>query len=102
MYIITLEFDFFDCVLQSLATIVPLFHVLWTFADIPDIDLSHMPPLWIEQLYQAAAKGSDQRVLHLIEQIPADCAPLANVLTDLANNFQFDQLMALTQQQANP
>ena len=66
-----------------------------------EIDLSPMPEIWIEQLYQAAAKGSDQRVLHLIEQIPSDRASLAHALTDLANNFQFDQLMALTQRQTN-
>ncbi|NJO40753.1 MAG: response regulator [Cyanobacteria bacterium RU_5_0] len=52
---------------------------------------------WLEQLHHAAAQGSDLLILTLLEQIPEDNAILATALTDLALNFQFDQIMEWVQ-----
>ncbi|NJO78696.1 MAG: response regulator [Cyanobacteria bacterium RM1_2_2] len=52
---------------------------------------------WLDQCYQAANLGSDQRLLQLIAQIPDTHSALAVRLTDLVTNFCFDQLLTLTQ-----
>lgn len=69
-------------------------------AALPDLaDLSvlmrDMPADWIAKLSQAAAQCSDRLIFDLIEQIPADKVILANALTDLTDNFRFDQIAAL-------
>ncbi|PSB27190.1 CHASE2 domain-containing protein [Stenomitos frigidus] len=61
------------------------------------LHLVQMPPAWAEQLHQSAIRGSDRLILQLIEQIPERHAPLAHVLTDWADNFQFDEIINLTQ-----
>ncbi len=53
---------------------------------------------WFIQLQQAAIQGFDQRVSQLIGQIPAGYAPLATVLADWNREFQFDRIVAMTQQ----
>ncbi|MBW4491547.1 MAG: response regulator [Oscillatoria princeps RMCB-10] len=58
--------------------------------------LSEMPPEWVAQVGDAASEGSDDRVLELLEQIPAEKAALASALRDLAENFQFGEIMQLT------
>lgn len=62
------------------------------------IDLTIMPPDWLNQLHQAAIKGSDEQILTLIEQIPASHLPLARILADWANNFRFDKVIELVEQ----
>jgi two-component system sensor histidine kinase/response regulator len=52
---------------------------------------------WVEQLNYAACECNDDVILELIAQIPAENASLANVLKDLANNFEFQKIMELTQ-----
>jgi len=59
--------------------------------------LSKMPPEWTHQLYHAASQGSDVLVFKLAEQIPPHYRVLADVLTELSSNFQFDQILALMQ-----
>lgn len=56
-----------------------------------------MPIEWFDQFYQAANLGSDQRLLQLIVQIPDTHSAIAVTLTDLVNDFRFDQLLTLTQ-----
>ena len=68
-----------------------------TDAD-PRIYLKQMNPDWLEQLQEAAADCSDDVILELVEQIPANCASLAAALTDLANDFLFEQITELIQQ----
>lgn len=58
--------------------------------------LLQMPPAWIEQLRQAAVKGSDKEILQLIQAIPADCALLANTLATWTTAFHFDYIIGLT------
>lgn len=56
--------------------------------------LAIMPFEWRNQLYYAAAQGSDLESLHLISQIPADQPTLTSALTQLVQTYQFDRLLA--------
>ncbi|HIK18689.1 MAG TPA: PAS domain S-box protein [Leptolyngbyaceae cyanobacterium M33_DOE_097] len=56
-----------------------------------------MPAEWLDQFYQAANLGLDQRLFQLITQIPDTHPSISNLLTNLVNNFCFDQLLILTQ-----
>lgn len=56
-----------------------------------------MPKQWLELCGQAAILGSDQQLLHLIEQIPETHALLAATLTELVSNYCFDPLLTLNQ-----
>lgn len=71
-----------------------------TLPTVLNLSLHHyllqMPPAWIEQLRQAAVKGSDKEILQLIQAIPADCAPLANTLETWTTAFHFDYILGLT------
>ena len=58
--------------------------------------ISVMPKDWINQLHQASAECSYDLVFGLIEQIPAEHAPLIAHLKSLADNFIFDRLMELS------
>jgi signal transduction histidine kinase len=51
---------------------------------------------WINQLHQAACGCSDSRIFQLIEQIPETHTSLAKALHNLADNFQFEEILALT------
>ncbi|WP_017715993.1 PAS domain S-box protein [Kamptonema formosum] len=66
------------------------------FADLSE-QLAQMSPEWVEELYSAASQGSDDIILELLERVPPENAMLAEVLADLANNFQFDKILNLTQ-----
>jgi two-component system, sensor histidine kinase and response regulator len=73
-----------------------------TVAEAPNstlhsIALEVMSADWNAQLYHAAAQGNDVTSLKLIAQIPAIYTELIAVLTQLVENYQFDQLMKLTQ-----
>jgi signal transduction histidine kinase/CheY-like chemotaxis protein len=59
--------------------------------------LTQMPTEWSEQIHWAAIKGSDRVILQLIEKVPEKHAPLAHALTHWATNFQFDEIIHLTQ-----
>lgn len=79
----------------------PLTHLPWVYD--PDQEAvmratlqAIMSPEWLEQCCQAANLGLDQRLLQLIAQIPVTHAAIAGVLSDLVDNFCFDQLITLT------
>lgn len=57
--------------------------------------LSQMPPDWIDQLSQAARRGSDVEILDLIQAISPEDEDLANLLESWSNNFQFDRILDL-------
>ena len=71
-------------------------HVITTLSHLPD-HLRQMPADWTKQLHWAAVKGSDRIILQLIEQIPKNATPLAQTLTHWVTNFQFDEIINLTQ-----
>jgi PAS domain S-box-containing protein len=66
------------------------------YAQIID-HLPIMPPDWIEQLHQAATRVNAKQVMHLIEQIPPSHAGLAVALTQLVNDFCFEEIVELTE-----
>ncbi|HEY9296680.1 MAG TPA: ATP-binding protein, partial [Phormidium sp.] len=59
--------------------------------------LKMMPIEWLENLYHAAAQGSDNLIGELIKQIPQDISALSSALSGLVENFQFEEIMQLTQ-----
>ncbi len=59
--------------------------------------LQMMSAEWIQQLYHAACLGSDLLIFQLIEQIPAENSALASALKDLVVNFQFEEIIKLSQ-----
>ncbi|MEB3831832.1 GAF domain-containing protein [Phormidium sp. CCY1219] len=59
--------------------------------------VSQMPPHWVAQVHRASCLGSDDLILQSLEQIPPELDPLATALTQLADNFQFEIIMELTQ-----
>jgi PAS domain S-box-containing protein len=63
---------------------------------------SVMPGEWIQQLNQAAMKVNAKLVSQLIHQIPEEQAPLANALTQLVDDFCFEEIVDLTKQFSNP
>ena len=62
-------------------------------------DLATMPAEWVEQLHQAATKVNAKEIFKLIQEIPSSNADLIEALTHLVNNFCFEEIVALTQQQ---
>ena len=63
--------------------------------------LKVMSPEWIEQAHQAATCVNAKLLQQLIEQIPESHAPVANALAQLIDNFQFEDIVTLTEQE-NP
>jgi PAS domain S-box-containing protein len=61
--------------------------------------LAAMPVEWVEQLHQAAMRVNAKQILKLIEQIPDGNASFTNALTEMANNFAFEEIIALTRSQ---
>jgi PAS domain S-box-containing protein len=59
--------------------------------------LEEIPSEWIEQLQSAAIRGSDQRLLQLIDQLSSTHACLAQNLTEWVNNFRFDKIINFIQ-----
>jgi len=66
--------------------------------SLPAFMLAEMPVDWLECLHQAATKGSDHQISQLIQEIPSIHAPLTKTLTAWNQNFQFDRIVAITQQ----
>lgn len=60
-------------------------------------NLANLSPDWIASLYQATLEGDFDVMLSLIEQIQDQDESLAKDLSTLAYEFQFEQLLALTQ-----
>lgn len=59
--------------------------------------LTMMSEQWQQELYQAALSAHGKLIFQLIRQIPEQNQVLASALTDLVNNFQFDQIIDLIQ-----
>ncbi|MEA5566020.1 ATP-binding protein [Anabaena sp. UHCC 0399] len=70
-------------------------------AEIPVNELSNamlqMPAEWIEQLHQAARRVNSKHILQLIAEIPSSQAGLAKTLTNLVNDFCFEEIINLTE-----
>ncbi|WP_414552786.1 ATP-binding protein [Anabaena sp. CCY 0017] len=59
--------------------------------------IAQMPREWVEQLHQAAIRVNAKQIGQLIKQIPPLQAALAKALTNLANDFSFEEIIKLTQ-----
>lgn len=56
-----------------------------------------MKPQWFLQLRKAAIKGFDRQITQLIHEIPASHDSLKTLLMSWNRNFEFDQIVAITQ-----
>ena len=61
-------------------------------------DLANMPTEWMEKLYLAAIAVDGDLLIQLIEQIPEEHSNLAQVLTELVNNYCFDEIVDLAEE----
>jgi PAS domain S-box-containing protein len=52
---------------------------------------------WIEQLTEAALLGYEDQVIDLVKQLPSEQAPLAHVLTQQAQQYEFAEILQLVQ-----
>jgi len=59
--------------------------------------LRTLPPDWLEQLAQAAIRGSDDRITQLLQELSPSQTALYTCLSNWSNNFQFDQIIRLLQ-----
>lgn len=59
--------------------------------------LDQMPAEWVAQLHKASCLCDDNLVLALLTQVPPEKAAMIDAIADLANNFQFDKILELTQ-----
>ena len=62
------------------------------------VDLAHLPAAWRRQLHEAASNADDVAVLALLDALEGDDAEAAGGLRPLAADFQFDEIMLLTEQ----
>jgi PAS domain S-box-containing protein len=61
--------------------------------------INQMPPAWQQSVYQAASRGDDDALLQLVGEIAQSDRPGAATLLNWVNNFQFELIMQLTQEQ---
>ena len=59
--------------------------------------LTVMPAEWVAQLHYAATQLDAEQILSLIAQIPEKHTSLAKALQQKVNDFDFDQILNLTQ-----
>ena len=64
--------------------------------------LAQMPIDWLEQLHHAATKVNSKQVQKLLTQMPKVDVPLANALSELVNNFCFEEIFTLTKSEISP
>ena len=57
--------------------------------------LQAMPPVWLDQLLQATIAGDDKQALIFIDEIAETNTNLANILTKLVYEYQFEQIINL-------
>lgn len=58
-------------------------------------DLIRLPEAWVKDLEEAAVCGDDRAVVNLVEQLSPELMPLAVHLTELANHYEFEQILQL-------
>ncbi|MEA5536516.1 histidine kinase dimerization/phospho-acceptor domain-containing protein [Crocosphaera sp. XPORK-15E] len=58
--------------------------------------IQRMPLPWLNQLYKSAAAADGELILQLLEKIPPDQEMLSKAITDLVQNYHFDQIMEIS------
>lgn len=66
-------------------------------SPLDSISLDFMPADWIYRVHHAAIRGSDEQLLPLLNEIPDGHASLVQRLKTWVIDYQFDQLLHLTQ-----
>ena len=61
-------------------------------------ELAAMPTEWIEQLEQAAIAVDGELILLLIDEIPVNARDMAQSLTTMLKNFEYDEIVELMQE----
>ncbi len=64
--------------------------------------LAHLDAEWRSQLYRYATQADQPALRRLISQLPPDQIEVRQSLTAWIDNFQFDQIMALTRSEDEP
>lgn len=59
--------------------------------------IQNMSESWLNQVYCAAAQGSDLLLLELIREIPPEFHNLTNIMTEWVANFKFDKVLDLVE-----
>lgn len=57
-----------------------------------------MPATWVASLRQAAIAVDSDLVVQLIDEISAEHSAVAQALTELVNNYCFDEIIDLTEE----
>ncbi|KAM3095261.1 PAS domain S-box protein [Phormidesmis sp. 146-12] len=97
LFAVKIPAQFDPCPLQPLSREQVDLSVIPPVRDRPLKSLvSRMPREWTVELQRSALRLNADRCLRLIEQIPPDFGDLAQRLSDLVANFQFDALVELT------
>ena len=85
------------CYEDEVATVVSMArdNPLGTALNDTQVSLAGMPPIWLEQLRQAAVQLRSQEIINLIAQIPPEYEDLQHLIKVKVDNFDFDQVLAL-------
>jgi signal transduction histidine kinase/CheY-like chemotaxis protein len=60
-------------------------------------DLAHLPKEWLQQMYKAIVQGDIMLASELITEVSLDDPILGQHLTQLLDNYEFEQLLKLTE-----
>jgi PAS domain S-box-containing protein len=67
-----------------------------------DESLAVLPASWLAELKQATTKGDLNRILRLVDQIRGQNAALADTLAELAQNYQYREIVTLIEPWGGP
>jgi two-component system, sensor histidine kinase and response regulator len=70
-------------------------NVIYGNLEFVEAQLSQMPIDWVEKIHKAAHECYDDKIMRLIEEMPTELATAAQVLSDLAHDFLFDDIIDL-------
>ena len=65
-----------------------------------ELQLCKMPIEWVQKIYDAAHECCDDKIIQLIEEMPREFASSSKVLTALAHDFLFDDIIELAKSAA--
>lgn len=60
----------------------------------PAKEVANLVPDWLQALEDAAVRGDDWAIADLVAQLPPNLTPLSHYLVDLADEFQFEQILS--------
>ena len=66
--------------------------------ELTHADMQSMPPEWVAQLRQAATRVDSQEIYRLLEEIPSEQAKISSYISQLVENFRFEEIVNLTNQ----